>query len=80
MISMLSMQMQQQTQQFSMLQQMFQQQMQIEMVAMEKCVETSEKYLCRIAKTIGRKTQKRGSDADEDDSSDDDEWVIKKQT
>ena len=80
MISMLSMQMQQQTQQFSMLQQMFQQQMQIEMVAMEKRAETSEKYLCRIAKTIGRKTRKRGSDADEDDSSDDDEWVIKKQT
>ena len=80
MISMLSMQMQQQTQQFLMLQQMFQQQMQIEMVAMEKRAETSEKYLRRIAKTIGRKTRKRGSDADEDDSSDDDEWVIKKQT
>ena len=63
-----------------MLQQMFQQQMQIEMVAMEKRAETSEKYLRRIAKTIGRKTRKRGGDADEDDSSDDDEWVIKKQT
>ncbi len=53
MISMLSMQMKQQTQQFSMHQQMFQQQMQIQMAAMEKRAETSEKYLCWIAKTIG---------------------------
>jgi hypothetical protein len=54
MISMLSMQMQQQTQQFSMHQQMFQQQMQMQMAAMEKRAEISEKYLCRIVKTIGR--------------------------
>jgi hypothetical protein len=46
--------------------------MQIQMAAMEKRAETSEKYLCQIAKTIGRKKRKRGGD-DEDDSSDDDE-------
>jgi hypothetical protein len=34
-------------------QQMFQQQMQMHMAAMEKRAETSEKYLCRIAKKIG---------------------------
>jgi hypothetical protein len=54
MISMLSMQMQQQMQQFSMHQQMFQQQMQMQMAAMEKRAEISEKYLRRIVKTIGR--------------------------
>jgi proteasome assembly chaperone (PAC2) family protein len=53
-------------------QQMFQQQMQIQMAAMEKRAETSEKYLRRIAKTIGRNTCKRGGDDDEDNSSDDD--------
>ena len=75
MISMLSMQMQQQTQQFSMQQQMFQQQMQMQMAAMEKRAETSEKYLRRIAKTIGRNKRKRGGNDDEDDSSpDDDEY------
>ena len=54
-------------------QQMFQQQMQIQMAVMEKYAETSEKYLCRIAKTNGCKKRKRGSDDDEDDSSDDDQ-------
>ena len=73
MILMLLMQMQQQTHQFSMHQQMFQQQMQIQMAAMEKRAETSEKYLRRIAKTIGRNKRKRGGYDDEDDSTDDDE-------
>ena len=76
MVSMLSMQMQQQAQQFSMQQQMFQQQMQMQMAAMEKRAETSEKYLRRIAKTIGRRNKrKRGGNEDEDDSTrDDDEY------
>jgi hypothetical protein len=56
MILMLSMQMQQQTQQFS----------------MEKRAETSEKYLRRIAKTIGRNKRKRGGYDDEDNRTDDD--------
>jgi hypothetical protein len=42
------------------------------MAAMEKCAETSEKYLCRIAKTIGGNKRKRGGDDNKDDSSDDD--------
>jgi hypothetical protein len=69
---MLLMQMQQQTQQFSMHHEMFQQQMQMQMAAMEKHVETSEKYLCRIVKTIGRNKQKRSGNDDKDDTSDDD--------
>ncbi len=73
MILMLSMQMQQQTQQFSMHQQIFQQQMQIQISVMEKRAETSEKYLCRIAKTIGRNKRERGGDDGKDNSSDDDE-------
>jgi hypothetical protein len=44
----------------------------MQMAAMEKRAETSEKYLRRIAKTIGRNTCKRGGDDDEDNSSDDD--------
>ena len=72
MISMLSMQLQQQVQQFSMQQQMFQQQMQMQMAAMEKRAETSEKYLCQIAKTIGRNKCKRGDNDDKDNSTDDD--------
>ena len=60
-------------QQFSMHHQMFQQQMQMQMAAMEKRAETSEKYLRRIAKTIGRNKHKRGGYDDEDDSTDDDE-------
>ncbi len=54
-------------------QQIFKQQMQIQMAAMEKRVETSEKYLRWIAKTIVRNKFKRGGDDDKDDSSDDDE-------
>ena len=53
-------------------QQMFQQQMQMQMAAMEKRVETSEKYLCWIAKTIGCKKRKRGGDDDKEDSTDGD--------
>ena len=53
-------------------QQMFQQQIQIQIAAMEKRAETSEKYLHRIAKTIGCNKCKRGGDDDKDDSSDDD--------
>ncbi len=74
MMSMLSMQMQQQMQQLSIHQQMFQQQMQMQLIAMDKRAETNEKYLCRIAKMIGRKKRKRGNGDDYDDeSSDDDE-------
>jgi hypothetical protein len=40
---------------------------------MQKRAETSEKYLRRIAKTIGRNKRKRGGDYDKDDSPDDDE-------
>jgi hypothetical protein len=40
---------------------------------MEKRAETSEKFLCRIAKMIGRNKRKRGGNDDEDDSTDDDE-------
>jgi hypothetical protein len=74
MMLMLSMQMQQQTQQLSLHQQMFQQQMQMQLTAMDKCAETSEKYLSQIAKMIGCKKHKRGgSDDYDDESSDDDE-------
>lgn len=73
-ISMLSMQMQQQSREYSMQQQMFQQQMQMQMAAMERRAETSEKYLRRIAKTIGQHNKrKRGGDDDEDYSTDNDE-------
>ena len=41
------------------------------MAAMEKHAETSEKYLCRIARKIGHSKRKRGGDDDEDNSSDD---------
>jgi proteasome assembly chaperone (PAC2) family protein len=53
--------------------QFLQQQMQMQMAAMEKRAETSEKYLRRIAKTIGKNKRKRGGDNDDDDSTDDDE-------
>ena len=43
------------------------------MAAMEKRAETSEKYLRRNGKTIGRNKGKRGGDDDEDNTSDDDE-------
>ena len=52
---------------------MFQQQMQMQTAAMEKRAETSERYLYRIAKTIGNNKRKRGADNDDDDSTDDDE-------
>ena len=75
MISILLMQMQQQTQQFAMQQQMFQQQMQMQMAVMERFAETSKKYLCRIAKTMGDRNnkRKRGGFDSNDRSSDDDE-------
>jgi len=44
----------------------------MQMAATEKHAETSEKYLRRIAKTIGNKKHKRGGDNDDDDSTDDD--------
>ncbi len=43
------------------------------MAVMEKRAETSERYLRRIAKTIGRNKRKRGGDDDEDDTSDENE-------
>ncbi len=74
---MLSMQMQQQNQQNSMQQQMFQQQMQMQMAVMEKRVETSEKYLRRIVRTLcGNKHKTRGRIDDDEASSDDDNWLI----
>ena len=72
MVSMLSMQMQQQAQQFSMQQQMFQQQMQMQMAAIERRAEVNEKYLRRIATAVGNK-RKRGESDDDDGSSGDDE-------
>lgn len=72
MVSMLSMQMQQQAQQFSMQQQMFQQQMQMQMAAIERRAEVNEKYLRRIAKAVGNK-RKRGESDEDDGSSGDDE-------
>jgi hypothetical protein len=50
---------------------MFQQQMQMQMAAMEKRAETSEKYLRQIAKTICGNKCKRGSINDDEASSDD---------
>ena len=46
--------------------------MQMQMAAMEKRAETSERYLRWIAKTIGYNKRKRGADNDDGDSSDDD--------
>jgi len=68
MVSMLSMQMQQQAQQFSMQQQMFQQQMQMQMAAIERRAEASEKYLCRIAKAVSNKRKRGESDGDDGSS------------
>ncbi len=49
----------------------------MQMSAMEKHTETSEKYLCRIAKSLGqKKKRKRGETSDDendDDSSDEDD-------
>jgi hypothetical protein len=49
---MLSIQMQQTTQQILIQQQIFMQQMQVHMSVMENRVDTSEKYLCRIVKSM----------------------------
>jgi hypothetical protein len=53
--------------------QLFQQQMKMQMNTMEKRVENSEKYLCRIAKAMVRrgrcdKRKRDGSDSDEEES------------
>ncbi len=46
----------------------------MQLTAMDKRAETSEKYLCQIAKMIGRKKRKRsGGDNYDDKSSDDNE-------
>ena len=47
--------------------------MQMQMAAMEKRAEKSEKYLCQIARTIGRNKHRRGDYDDKDDSTDDGE-------
>jgi hypothetical protein len=73
MILMLSMQMQQAAQQFLMQQAMFQQQVQLQLSAMDKRTATNEKYLCKIAKLLGKnKKRKRGWTDDEDNDSSDD--------
>ena len=73
MISMLSNQMQQAAQNMSMQQSMFHQQMQMQLAAIDKCAETSKKYLCQIAKLLAKeKKRKKGGSDDEDDTSDDD--------
>jgi proteasome assembly chaperone (PAC2) family protein len=60
------------SQQMQMQHQFLQQQMQMQMAAMEKRAETSEKYLRRIAKTIGKNNKrKRGGDNNDYDSTDD---------
>ncbi len=72
---MLSMQMQQTAQQISMQQQIFLQQMQMCMSAMEKHADTSEKYLQWITNfmTIHDSKRKRnGIDEEDNDSSNDD--------
>ncbi len=72
---MLSMQMQQMAQQISMQQQIFLQQMQMHMSAIEKRADTSKKYLWQIAKsmTTHNNKHKRGGTDDKDyDSSNDD--------
>ncbi len=46
---------------------MFQQQMQMQMSAMEKHAEMNEKYLCRIAESHGQKKKcKRGEMSDDE--------------
>jgi hypothetical protein len=75
MVSMMSMQMQNMQQQFSMQQQMFQQHLQMQMAAIERRAETSERYLRRIAKAVGDRNNKRkrgGSDNDDESDEDDD--------
>ncbi len=73
MLSMLTNQMQQTAQNFSMQQMMFQQQMQMQFAAIDKRAEPSEKYLCQIAKSLAKnKKGKKGGSDDDKESSDDD--------
>ncbi len=45
----------------------------MQFAAMDKCVETSEKYLRQIAKSLAKnKKRKKGGSDDDEDSSDDD--------
>ena len=74
MFLMMSMQMQQQAQHFAMQQQMFQRQINMQMAAMEKHAETSEKYLRWIVRKIGHGKRKRGGDDDDEDDSFDEDW------
>ena len=75
MMSMLSMQMQNATQQMSMQWSMFQQQLQMQMSMLDKRAETNEKYLRRLAKSIGSigcsKKRKRSGGVDDSDNDDD---------
>jgi hypothetical protein len=67
--------MQQTTQQISMQQQIFLQQMQMHMSAIEKHADTSEKYLRQIANfmtTHNNKGKRDGIDKEHNDSSNDD--------
>ena len=53
-------------------QSMFHQQMQMQLAAIDKRAETTEKYLRQIAKSLGRnKKRKKGESDDEEDTSDD---------
>ena len=73
MISMLSNQMQQTSQNMSMQQTIFQQQMQMQLASIEKRAEMSKKYLRQIAKSLAKnKKRKKGGSDDEDDTSYDD--------
>ncbi len=72
---MLSMQIQQMAQQISMQHQIFLQQMQMQMSAMEKLADTSVKYLWRIANfmtTHNNKHKRNRIDEEDNDSSNDD--------
>ena len=54
---------------------MFQQQVQMQLLVMDKRTKTNEKYLRRIAKLLGKnKKRKRGGTDDEDNNSSDDKW------
>jgi proteasome assembly chaperone (PAC2) family protein len=69
---MLSNQMQQTAQNMTTQQSMFHQQMQMQLAAIDKRAETTEKYLRQIAKSLGRnKKRKKGESDDEEDTSDD---------
>ncbi len=72
---MLSMQMQQTAQIIAMQQQIFLQQMQMHMSALEKRTDTSKKYLWRITKSMithNNKCKRGGTDKEDDYSSNDD--------